>query len=379
MSNRQDEITSFLKNAYNIKSRNNQKFSVKDIYLMLLSYDLDLDEFNLTYDDNYFSYFKEFYKNNININISDELDINNYFTVSNILDHSNLIKMYLNVSPDKYFTVLSKLIGFLSTHDEIKHYSKISKYSRSDQIVLGFLRKDDLLKVSEYILNTDTIHDYLRSSNPFLINNGVAFDFNHDYNKVISCIIYKYLEDKHDVELVKADDFVYFVRKLYNDLINLESFDLYDDFINSELFASTDNEDINKLLSDYLYILEEFYRLYEDDNFDLCYKLYEYSCLDKENEERYKYLSNKHELYNVKKSIDSYIKYAYSKYHDADEVAHRLSDYAKDSIFDSEYASRYITRDKGYRDLFKDISSDKLYRITNNDIYTYVDNIIRLI
>ena len=128
-----------------------------------------------------------------------------------------------------------------------------------------------------------------------------------------------------------------------------------------------------------LYILEEFYRLYDDDNLELCYKLYEYSSLDRENEERFKYLTSKQKLSNAKNTIDSYIKYAFAKYNDADEVSRRLSDFAKDSISDSEYASRYITRDKGYRDMFKDITSDLVYRITNNDIYTYVDNITKLI
>ncbi|MBR5662864.1 MAG: hypothetical protein IKX00_04340 [Bacilli bacterium] len=382
MNHRENEITLFLKNAYKIKEYNKNKFSVKDVYLMLLSYDLDLDEFNISYDDNYFSYFTEFYKDNKNLNISQETDKDNYFIISNINNHNNLIKLNLNVTPDKYFTVLSKLIGYLSEHDEIKHYSKISKCSRNDQIILGFLRKDDLLKVIEFINSNNTIYDNLRLSHPFFIHydkNGICFDFNLDYTHVISYLIYKYFENKYDINSIKADDFVYFVRKIYNELINIESLKFYNDFINSELLDNVSNDDINTYISNYLYIFEEFSRLYEDDSLDLCYKLFEYSGLEKENNDRSKYLSKKYDLIKIKETVDSYIKFAYSKYNDVDEISRRLSDFAKDSISDKEYALRYITREHDYRELFKNISSDDIYRITNNDIYSYVDNILKLV
>lgn len=381
MENRQSDITLFLQNAYRIKSHNPENFSLKDVYMMLLSYDLDLDEFNQAYDNNYFSYFTEFYKGNKDINITDDPSDSNYLLVSNILNHTNFINLYLNVANEKYFTVLSKLISYLVEHPEIKHYSKISKYSRSDQIILSFLKKDDLLKVAEYINSNDLISNYLRMTNPFMIKNnknGVSFDFGLNFNYIISYLIDKYLKNKYDAYDIKADDFAYFVRKFYNEIIDMESFSTYKDFISSELFANVSSDDVNKVLSNYLYIFEEFYRLFSDGSLDLCFKLYEYSNLDKESNERYKYLVSKNNLYMIKEIIDSYIKYAYAKYSNPDEISRRLSDFAKESISDPNYASRYITREHNFRDLFKNISSDQIYQITNNDIYYYVDSIIKL-
>ena len=54
MNAKHAEINLFLQNAYRIKNHNPEKFNIKDVYMMILSYDLDLDEFNEAYDNNYF-------------------------------------------------------------------------------------------------------------------------------------------------------------------------------------------------------------------------------------------------------------------------------------------------------------------------------------
>ena len=216
---------------------------------------------------------------------------------------------------------------------------------------------------------------------------GFSFDKELSYNAAISYIINEYLETKHDVSEINSDDFVYFVKTYYEDLIASNSFENYETLISSFMFSnslkemkiSNPNVDINNVLSDYLYIFEQFFRLYdEDDDLGLYSQLYNYSRSADESKERHSFLKKKYDLYIAKRNIDDYIKYAYAKYNDADEVAHRLLECAKAKNVDLDFALNYITRDKGYREKFIDITADQIYTVTNNDIYEYVDNILKL-
>ena len=164
-------------------------------------------------------------------------------------------------------------------------------------------------------------------------------------------------------------------------------FDDYANFISSFMFSNSLKEmkinnpdiDINNVLSNYLYLFEQFFKLYdEEDSLDLYSQLYDYSKSSEESKKRHSFLKRKYDLYLAKRDIDDYIKYAYAKYNDPEEVSHRLSECAKAKISGLDFAVNYITRDKGFRERFLSVTADQIYTVTNNDIYTYVDSVLKI-
>ena len=392
MINRHNEITSFLKYTYKIKSKYEDSFNLREIYSLLSSYGLYKDEVQSLYSENYFAYFIEFYKDNNNIDVFFDKSQKDYLQANNIASTRdyNFIKLYINISKDDYFDVVKKLLDFLSKNPDIKHLSSISKVCRSDQIVIRVRTIEDALRISHFINGDLSIVNTLRYPNPFLFRDkliGYSFDNELSFSTSISYLINEYLESKNAEEEINADDFVYFVKTYYNDIINKDSFDNYDKLINSDMFtvsynrmkSNNPNTTINDTLSNLLYIFEQFYRLYdEDDDLKLYHQLYEYSKSHDKNIERIEYLNIKYNIYSDKKVLDEYIKFAFAKYNDYEEVAHRITEFAKAKVSNLDSYYQYITREKDFRSKFINISPDHIYMITNNDIYGYVDKIIKI-
>ena len=119
MSNRQLEITSFLKTAYQYKLKYPQNF---DSYQLLKFYDVDQSEINLTFD-NYFSYWINYYQNNPNVNIGIDRSQPDFLHIQNNSNTSDIdfIKIYINVSSHGCFNTVTKITEFLSKHPEIEH------------------------------------------------------------------------------------------------------------------------------------------------------------------------------------------------------------------------------------------------------------------
>ena len=391
MIDRHSEITSFLKYTYNYLNNIPDDERISKIMELLLSYGLYKDEVNKDYNESYFSYFIEYYRNNKNLNVAKNSKDNESIIATNIFDENtdNRIKLSINVSYDDFFTFTSKLLLFLSLNSDIKHVTHISKKCTSNQIVIDLINKDDVTKINNFINGDLKLINSLRYPNPFMLRDrmiGFTFDKNLDFNSAISYLISEYLFTKHSEDEIKADDFNYFVKKSYNDLISYESFDLYSKFISDQLFLSklnnsASNENITNvsdLLSGYLYIFEQFYRLYDvDDDLQLFNQLYDFSIDENENKNRCEYLKKKYDLYGTKQLLDSYIAYMLSVYKDSDDIASRIIEFAKYKVEGNPKSLLLITRENDFRNKFKNISADQIYLVTNNDINAYVDLIVR--
>ena len=185
MIDRHSLMTSFLQYTYKYKNENPNHFNITTIYNFLSTYGLYKEEVKFPYDENYFTYFKEYYRNNPNIRVDEVNNINN-------IDDFNFIKIYLNPSKDSYFNLATKLLTFLSANPDIKHYSDFSKECRSDQVILRVRKIEDAKKIINFINNDLTIVNNLRYPNPFLHWDkmvGFAFDKELSFNSAISYVI----------------------------------------------------------------------------------------------------------------------------------------------------------------------------------------------
>ena len=391
--NRKEEITSFLQFVYKFKLQYPTDFSDNIIYSLLCSYGLYNEEYGQKYDNKYFSYWIEYYRNNPNIDVYKHhlqpsfLQFNN---VKKFTDY-NYVKLYINTSKDKYFNVVMKIFNYLSKHPEIEHLSKIADTCRSDQIVLRIKEPKYAKEVIDFINNEKDIVNSLRYTNPFLMRDGlvgIAFDNALSYNSTMANLIYNYVMLKTNINEISCSDFTNYVSLLHDDLIKPRSFNELSKLVNSDMFLKSYNRmlsendpslNIADVINNYLYVFDQFPKLINsDNNFSYYSSLYDFSRSPKNNNERKKLIIEKYNMMYYKQIIDSYIYYAYSKYNNSEEVSSRLSDYAKTKINNPDYALRYITRDNGYRSKFLKIESNTIYYITNNDVYTYVENILGL-
>lgn len=397
MTARANEITSFLQYAYNFKSAYPNSINADYIYSFLSAYDVENNDLKTPYDPGYFTYFTEYYKNNKVLDLFNDPSQKDFLQVqhfnSNRRDDLNFIKLYINVSKNGYFNSVSSLLNFLSQHPEIEHMSKISKECRSDQIVLRVRDMDGVAKIINHISSDSNILNNLKNSNPFLMKFGavgLAFDNLLSYNDLISHFINDYLETKNNVAEVNADDFVSYLMNIYNDLISEEVNETYMNYISSDLMANhlshLKSIGLRSTPSDVLlihsYILNQFISLYNNEDLNRLNALYEQSRNKEYNKSVTDFFDQKYKLYReigstlyYKKIIDDYILFAAFKYHNVQEVANRLSEFAKGRINDPDTAIRNITRESGFRDKFNNISPDTIYQVTNNDIYGYVYNL----
>lgn len=394
MNNRQDDITSFLKYAYKVKNGKQKDFSEKDVYLLLLSYDIDQNDFGKSYSNSYFDYWIEFYKNNKNIKICDSLNDDDYLRFDNInnIDDNNFIKLFINVSKDRYFNAVTKLIEYLTINVDIEHISKISKIVRSDQISIEVRNLRNALKLINYIHSNQNVFSGLKNANPFVLrygNVGLSFDNIVGYNMAMSFVIYLYLINVKDIGEICAANFVSFVTEFCNNVIDHNSFDVYADFINNTYVINNYNSvknvipnlDINTIVSEYLVIYENFIKIYYSGD-DLTYfaKYYEEFKNRKINIDIYNICKRKHKLYASKNILNEYIKYAYIKYNsNKDAIYNALSNFViclNSQKRDFDKAIMYITKDKGFRKAFVDITSEDILLITKNNIYSYIENLL---
>jgi len=394
MTDRQKEITSFLQYAYKFKSAYPNEINEDYIYSFLQAYDVNNEDVKKPYDPGYFTYFTEYYKNNKVLDVYYDSSQESFLQVqhftSNQRSDYDFIKLYVNVSNKGYFNSVSSLLNFLSMHPEIEHLSKISKECRCDQIILRVRDMDGIVKIINHIGSDPNILNNLKNSNPFLMKFGavgLAFDNLLSYNGLIAHFINEYLTTKKSVEEINADDFAGYLMNIYNDLISEEINETYMNYISSDLMAHhlKHLKDIgvrattSDVLLNHSYILNQFINLYNNEDLNRFNALYEQSRNQEYSKNVIDFFDKKYKLYRevgstlyYKKILDDYIIFASFKYQNVHEVANRISEFAKGRVNDPDTAIKNITRDKGFRDKFRNISPEIIYNITNSDIFGYV-------
>lgn len=394
MSNRQLEITSFLKTAYQYKLKYPQNF---DSYQLLKFYDVDQSEINLTFD-NYFSYWINYYQNNPNVNIGIDRSQPDFLHIQNNSNTSDIdfIKIYINVSSHGCFNTVTKITEFLSKHPEIEHVSKVSQNRRSDQIVLRVRNINEAKALVDLVNNDPAIAKDLKKTNPFLMQCGqlgLSYDYMLSYNSFMSYLIDEYLKTKSDIESINSDDFKNFLENYYKQLFDPEYYERYVDFTNSEMFISNfrhlkivkPSSDINDAVVTLASLISEYLSLQDKDSLAMLEATREYTSSEDYKSTNKQSLEYIRYVLDIKCTLDEYIKYLYTaKGEPLKDIESRISNFINNRDSSDlkvvELAYRNITKDNNYREMFiNKMHKYPFYKylVPNGDILTYVENVLR--
>ncbi len=106
------------------------------------------------------------------------------------------VKLYLSYPPDKIEYCVKKIFEFVSANHMVTG-SKVANRVRSDSVVLRMTNYDDAIKVMNFISNNPELVQYAKSTNPFMMKQGVvgvSYDDNLSYNSTLSFMLEQYFK-----------------------------------------------------------------------------------------------------------------------------------------------------------------------------------------
>lgn len=183
-------INNFLENMeymYDLRINTDIPLSSNEIYSWLVRLDNGDDHKEID-----FNYFIDYFKDKDNIEIEDTDTFLNI--INGNINNDNNIKLYV---PLKYHDIkegVIKIFDYLSENNII-HSSKITKYMRSDNLIICLDNIRDTKSLIEFIDNS-IVHDMLLDINPFIFDYhsiGLVMDNNLSYNNEVAKIIYSYI------------------------------------------------------------------------------------------------------------------------------------------------------------------------------------------
>lgn len=185
-------INSFLENMeymYNEREGTNIPLSNNEVYSWLVKLDSSDDHKKID-----FNYWIDYYKGKDNINCFCDNNFFLEFRNGRWENNDNKIKLYI---PLKYHDIkegLIKILDFLSDSN-ISYISRITKYMRTDNIIVCLDNIRDVKSLIEFIDNS-IVHDMLLEINPFTFTYhgiGLVMDNNLSYNDEVAKVIYNYI------------------------------------------------------------------------------------------------------------------------------------------------------------------------------------------
>ena len=291
-------------------------------------------------------------------------------------------KIYVSYPKDKIYDYANKIFDYIQQNN-LSTLSKISNVIRSDSIVLRMENTDDARRVINFINNDLELSQNAKSTNPFLVRDGVvgmAYDDMMSFNGVLSELLASYFQRRRDgnmLNVVSVADFKNYVVSEYSrnfrDASNIQNFEMsynyiqrcggraqsilnYEQVYKTIIMSLDDKTNSNDILN--------AINNYKDVNNSISMIRYYDSVLEAGN---YNFKNNS-TMDSAKDIIDDYILYAASKYGNSN-VAMYLYDYMRGN-------QSAITRDNNYRNLFiKNIPPYKLQEIVNNDLRGYIDTV----
>ncbi|MBQ8193276.1 MAG: hypothetical protein IJZ46_04330 [Bacilli bacterium] len=136
-------------------------------------------------------------------------------------DIINGIKIYVSIEPENLYRISESLFNFM-IQENIIMQCKVAKEMRNDVLVLRVQKKEDAVKVSNYLNN---LHYQSKiKPNPFLLDSGkvsMAMDGILSYNSTLSKLIREYLKFRkklNNLHEVSEKDFANFVKAQLNEL-----------------------------------------------------------------------------------------------------------------------------------------------------------------
>lgn len=226
-SSRKSEMDDFLRKLYKMSS--NTIINNSTIYNMLCYNNLkpkdrmkNEDNANLLkgkYNGNFFDYWINNFKNKKNIDVFVSPDWSYFCQFTNNLSASTseFIKLYIPIDYDHLYDGANILFNFMERNN-FTHLSKISKYTRVDNIIIRLKKSDTetAQKIIDFINNNPYLKSGLNKPNPFIPTiNGIGFMQEHgnSYNSDLSYYIAGYINKcrRNGIRDVNAEGFKEFL------------------------------------------------------------------------------------------------------------------------------------------------------------------------
>lgn len=228
---RLSEINSFLNYIYDIK-RYNKDLEITEniVYHELCRYalsasDKDSEGFGKS-NEEMFEKWAERFQNvrNIKAFCSEDWKYFFQFVNWNSNEEDEYIKLYIPLKLDHLYEGANILFDYLSS-ENIQHCSKISKKTRSDNVIIR-LQKDDYpnaMKIINFIKTHPYFQDGLNKTNPFVPNVmgiGIMKESGISYNLEMSKRIANYIEYcyKNDINYINVASFSSWMQTRCSDL-----------------------------------------------------------------------------------------------------------------------------------------------------------------
>lgn len=231
-----EEIENYLNLFKKIYSQNpSLEISIDTFYHKLSTFGLTKEEViaGRKPDDEilyYFSKWKSDFKYHPNLEVYNSVHQKSFLQFSNsVRNDADCYKLYLNFSKDKMYESVKDIFTFIA-NNKIETFSKVADRVRSDSVVLRIPKKEDVVKVINYVNNNPMLTSSARSTNPFLPTEGVigyAYDDNLSYNQTLSFMLSEYFKTKkytNTLEMISLKDFTTFVQKFHYKLLHDKDF-----------------------------------------------------------------------------------------------------------------------------------------------------------
>lgn len=222
--NRLTEIDDFLKYYASIYKSNPNLTTHRDLfYNSLMSYDC-YEEFRKSTKEMFPTWQQRYNQSNLHAFISDlQPRFLQIWSKHNFAKASYDYKLYLNLPYENLEEGVTRIFDYLNSHN-IENHSKVADVRRADEIVLRIPKKEDVIKVLNYINNDPFFLKHSKSPNPFIPRYGivgVAYDYLESYNGVVSDLLSQYFSTKtknKELNSISLKDFTNFVQRTYYEI-----------------------------------------------------------------------------------------------------------------------------------------------------------------
>lgn len=233
--NRINNINQILKDLYSSVKDSNVTLTAPAVYHYLTGRSAyNIQEVNTEYNSMFDKWIGRFRnKENIKVFVDERHsyfcqftnDINIY--KNEILD---CIKMYIPLDYDHIEKGANRIFDFLERNN-IKHHSKIASEIRADDVVVRLYRKEDAVKLQNFVERDRYIKEGMLSVNPFCFSKdgvGYGYDDRSSYNYYVSSVVADYInvakERNMDISSVNMGSFYKHIDDVGHDFIKMNSF-----------------------------------------------------------------------------------------------------------------------------------------------------------
>lgn len=170
-------------------------------------------------------------RENIKVFVDEEWDYfcqftNDDKTINGTLDY---IKMYIPLDYNHVEEGANRIFDFLEKNN-IKHHSKIATDVRADDVVVRLYRKEDAVKLQNFVSRNRYIKEGMLSVNPFCFSKdgvGYGYDNRSSYNSYVSSIVADYINlaktNNVDIADVNIASFYRHVDNVSHNLVKMNS------------------------------------------------------------------------------------------------------------------------------------------------------------